>query len=188
MEGMIPDYSVVRFDFPARGNKAACSMTWSDGAPGVGKPIKSPDDWGWGKVPNSGSFWYADKGNAFLDQRSNNPRFSVKEQMVAFKESGGVAETYDRVKGGPHQEWVRAIKGDGPECGSNFDYAAPMSEVALLGVLAQRFGGRIEWDSKNMRITNRPELNVFVKEPARAGWDAGQDLWTLPNINSRGVT
>ncbi len=177
MEGMIPDHSVVRFDFPARGNKVACSMTWSDGAPSVGTPIKSPDDWGWGKVPNSGSFWYADKGNAFLDQRSNNPRFSVKEQMVAFKESGGVAETYDRVKGGPHQEWVRAIKGDGPECGSNFDYAAPMSEVALLGVLAQRFGGRIEWDSKNMRITNRPELNVFIKEPIRAGWEAGQDLW-----------
>jgi len=89
-----------------------------------------------------------------------------------------VAETYDRVKGGPHQEWVRAIKGDGPECGSNFNYAAPMSEVAVLGVLAQRFGGRIEWDSKNMRITNRPELNVFVKEPARAGWEAAQDLWT----------
>lgn len=178
LEGMIPDYSVVRFDFPARGNKDACSMTWYDGVNNGGTPIKSPDDWGWGKVPNSGSFWYADKGNAFLDNRSNNPRFSVKEQMVAFKESGGVAETYDRVKGGPHQEWVRAIKGDGPECGSNFDYATPMSEVALLGVLAQRFGGRIEWDSKNMRITNRPELNVFVKEPARAGWEAGQDLWT----------
>jgi hypothetical protein len=29
---------------------------------------------------------------------------------------------------------------------ANFHYAAPMSEVALLGVLAQRFGGRIEWD------------------------------------------
>ncbi|CAA6678572.1 MULTISPECIES: hypothetical protein [unclassified Lentimonas] len=53
-----------------------------------------------------------------------------------------------------------------------------MSEVALLGVLAQRFGGRIEWNSKNMRITNRPELNVFVKEPARAGWAACEDLWT----------
>jgi hypothetical protein len=51
-----------------------------------------------------------------------------------------------------------------------------MSEVALLGVLAQRFGGRIEWDAKNMRITNRPELNVFVKEPVRAGWEAGHDL------------
>jgi len=178
LEGMIPDYSIVRFDFPARGEKEACSMFWYDGERNGGTPIKSPDDWGWGKVPGSGSFWYGDKSNAFLDQRSNNPRFADKEQMRAFKESGGVAEKYPRVKGGPHQEWVRAIKGDGPECGSNFDYAAPMSEVALLGVLAQRFGGRIDWDSENMRITNRPELNVFVKEPVRVGWEAGQDLWT----------
>ena len=177
VEGMIPDYSVVRFDFPARGNKAACSMFWYDGALNGGTPIKSPNDWGWGKIPDKGSFWYSDKGNAFLDERSNNPRFTIKEQARAFKESGGVPETYARVKGGPHREWVRAIKGEGPECGSNFDYAAPMSEVALLGVLAQRFGGRIEWDSKNMRITNRPELNLFVKEPARAGWEAGEDLW-----------
>ena len=49
--------------FPARGDKAACSMTWSDGLrPGVGTPIQSPDDWGWGKVPQAGSFWYADQG------------------------------------------------------------------------------------------------------------------------------
>jgi len=177
MEGMIPDYSVVRFDFPARGNKAACSMTWYDGAENGGTPIQSPDDWGWGKVPGAGSFWYADKGNAFLDLRSNNPRYTVKEQMVAFKQGGGVTQKYARVQGGPHREWIRAIKGEGPECGSNFDYAAPMTEIALLGVLAQRFGGRIEWDSKNMRITNRPELNAFVKEPVRAGWEAGEDLW-----------
>jgi predicted dehydrogenase len=178
MEGMIPDYSVVRFDFPARGNKAACSMYWYDGKCNGGTAIKSPDDWGWGKVPDSGSFWFADKRNAYMDNRSNNPRYSIKEEMVEFKRSGGVAEKYPRIKGGPHKEWIRAIKGEGPECGSNFDYAAPMSEVALLGVLAQRFGGRIEWDSKKMQITNRPELNVFVKEPVRAGWEAGEDLWT----------
>ena len=52
-----------------------------------------------------------------------------------------------------------------------------MTEVALLGVLAQRFGGRIEWDSVK-GVTNRPELNAFVKEPVRAGWEAGEDLWT----------
>ena len=178
LEGMQPDYSIVRYDFPARGAKAACSMYWYDGKCNGGTPIKSPDDWGWGQVPESGSFWFADKRNAYLDQRSNNPRLSIKEEMIAFKESGGVSEKYARVKGGPFQEWVRAIKGEGPECGANFDYAAPMSEVALLGVLAQRFGGRIEWDAQNMRITNRPELNAFIKEPVRAGWAAGQDLWS----------
>ena len=110
LEGMIPDYSVVRFDFPARGNKQACSMTWYDGAENGGTPIQSQDDWGWGKLPGAGSFWYADKGNAFLDLRSNNPRYTVKEQMVAFKQGGGVAPQYARVQGGPHREWIRAIK------------------------------------------------------------------------------
>jgi hypothetical protein len=28
--------------------------------------------------------------------------------------------------------------------------------MILLGVLAQRFGGRIEYDAANMKITNRP--------------------------------
>ena len=89
-----------------------------------------------------------------------------------------IPEKYPRVKfRGPHQEWIHAIKGEGPEPGSNFSYSAPMSEVALLGVLAQRFGGKIEWDSKNMKITNRPELNEFVQEPVRKGWEAGRDLW-----------
>ncbi|MEN8791233.1 MAG: Gfo/Idh/MocA family oxidoreductase, partial [Lentimonas sp.] len=178
LPGMIPDYSVVRFDFPARGNKKACSMYWYDGARNGGTPIKASDDWGWGKAPDSGSHWFGDKANGFLDNRSNNPRFADKEKARAFKESGGVDQKYPRVgKGGPHKEWIKAIKG-GSECGSNFDYAAPMTEVALLGVLAQRFGGRIEWDTKNMKVTNRPELNEFIKEPARAGWEAGQDLWT----------
>jgi hypothetical protein len=177
LEGMIPDYSIVRFDFPARGNKAACSMYWYDGKMNGGTAIKSPDDWGYGKLPSSGSFWFGDQANAFLDERSNNPRFTDKERMRAFKESGGVSEKYARVKGGPHLEWIDTIKGNLSECGSNFDYAAPMTEVALLGVLAQRFGGRIEW-SQEQGITNRPELNAFIKEPVRAGWEAGQDLWT----------
>jgi hypothetical protein len=49
-------------------------------------------------------------------------------------------------------------------------------ETCLLGVLAERFGGRIEWDAENMRITNRPELNAFIKEPVRKGWEYGEDL------------
>ena len=45
----------------------------------------------------------------------------------------------------------------GPKPGSNFDYAAPLTEVVLLGNLAIRSGRRIEWDSANMKCTNVPE-------------------------------
>jgi len=76
-------------------------------------------------------------------------------------------------------EWIRAIKGEGPEPGSNFDYATRLTEVACLGVLAQRFGGRIEWDSQAMRVTNRPEINNFIREPATKGWEYGEDLWKV---------
>jgi hypothetical protein len=43
-------------------------------------------------------------------------------------------------------------------------------------VLAQRFNTRIEWDAQAGRITNRPELNSFVKEPVREGWSYGETL------------
>ena len=78
--------------------------------------------------------------------------------------------------GGPFREWLRAIKGEGPEPGSNFDYAAKLSEIILLGVLAKRFNTRIEWDAKASRVTNHPELNAFVKEPVREGWQYGEAL------------
>ena len=86
-------------------------------------------------------------------------------------------EKYPRVEGGPVREFVRAVKGEGPTPGSNFDYAAPMTEIMLLGIIAAHHGGKIEWDAKNMKITNRPELNVYLKEPVRKGWEYGEDLW-----------
>jgi predicted dehydrogenase len=179
LEGVIPGHSIVRFDFPARGNKAACSMYWYDGLRNGGQPMKAPEDWDWsGTAPKSGSLWFGDKANAHLNERSSNPRFAVKNQMRAYKESGGVEQKYARVEGGPFREWIRAVKGEGPEPGSNFDYAAPLSEICLLGALAQRVGGRIEWDAKNMQVTNRPELNAFVREPVRSGWEMGADLWS----------
>ena len=48
---------------------------------------------------------------------------------------------------GHYEEWVAACKG-GPRAVSNFDYAGPMTEIVLLGVLALRAPGRrLEWDS-----------------------------------------
>jgi len=98
--------------------------------------------------------------------------------MKAFKEQGYPDEKYPRVKGGPFVEWTRAIKAEGPEPGCNFEEASRFTEVMLLGALAARFGGRIEWEAKTMQITNRPELNQYLKDPVREGWSYGEDLWS----------
>jgi hypothetical protein len=86
-------------------------------------------------------------------------------------------ETIPRVKGGPFQEWLRAIKGEGPTPGSEFEYSARLTEMAQVGVLAQRTGHDIVWDDANMRVTNVKGLEKFVREPARKGWDYGREVW-----------
>jgi hypothetical protein len=74
------------------------------------------------------------------------------------------------------QEWIDAIKNDTLP-GSNFDYASSLVEMAQVGVLAQRFGGKIDYDAKNMKATGRPELDKYIKEPVRKGWAYGENLW-----------
>jgi hypothetical protein len=49
--------------------------------------------------------------------------------------------------------------------------------MASIGVMAQRFNTRIEYDANNMKITNHPEFDIYVKEPVRRGWEYGEDLW-----------
>jgi hypothetical protein len=71
---------------------------------------------------------------------------------------------------------VAAIKNDTLP-GSNFDYGADLTEMGLVGVLAQRFGGTIKYDEKNMKAVGRPELDAYIKEPVREGWSYGEDLW-----------
>ena len=86
-------------------------------------------------------------------------------------------QTIPRVEGGPVAEWIRAIKGTGPIPGANFEYSAPLSELAAVGILAQRFNTRFDYDAVNMKAIGHPELDQFIKEPVRKGWEYGEDLW-----------
>ena len=55
---------------------------------------------------------------------------------------------------------------------SSFDYASRLTEFILLGNLAQHAGAgkKVEWDGPNMKVTNLPELNRWVKREYREGW------------------
>jgi hypothetical protein len=75
-----------------------------------------------------------------------------------------------------YQEWIEACKGGKP-AGSNFDFAGPLAESVLLGNVALRVQLRQEltlyrllWDSANLRVTNLPEANPFLKREYRQGW------------------
>ncbi|WP_299547302.1 Gfo/Idh/MocA family oxidoreductase [Seonamhaeicola sp.] len=174
---MCPDGNRVRWEFKERGSKAPCVFYWYNGPGGKAFRPEKPEAWTWDeKLPGGGTLYYGDKTVGYTDVRSNNPRLANKEEMLAFEAKGFPTEKYPRVKGGPFAEWIRAIKGEGPEPGANFDFASPFTVMMLLGVLAAKVGGRIEWDPEK-GITNRPELNKYVSGPVpRKGWDYGRDL------------
>ncbi|MBI4906896.1 MAG: Gfo/Idh/MocA family oxidoreductase [Acidobacteria bacterium] len=67
-------------------------------------------------------------------------------------------------------DWVRACKGGEPSC-SNFSISGPYAEWMLLGVIAFRVPGKLQWDSKNLRFTNSVEANKYLKPVFRAGWE-----------------
>jgi len=158
----------VRYDFAQRGTKKPCTFYWHNG------PNPVPDIkelWGIKQdLPQNGTIYKGEKTIGTTNHRSDSPRLLDLEEMRELNKLK-IPEKYPRVEGGPVEEFVRAVKNEGPMPGSNFDYAAPMTEVMLLGIIAAQHGGKIEWDSKNMKITNRPELNAYLKEPVRKGWE-----------------
>jgi len=169
----IPDESMVKFQFNARGDKAAVELFWHEGG---SKPELRPE-WGVDKLPDSGMVMIGEKKTLITGGRPNNPRLMVSEEEWKEFLKNAPAKTIPRVgEEMPQQEWVDCIK-NGTLPGSNFDYAASLNEMVAVGVIAQRFATRVEYDGEKMQITNQPELNAYIKEPVREGWSYGEDLW-----------
>ena len=77
----------------------------------------------------------------------------------------------ERIPDKHEMNWVKACKGEA-KATSPFDYAAPLTEVMLLGIVALRAGqGRkIFYDAEKMEITNVPDANQYLTREYRAGW------------------
>ena len=178
LEGLIPAGSRIKYHFPAKAKRGPVVLNWFDG----------PQDWS--KVGRIDRFeadhaaylgracWMVGtKGLIGCDTHAGSSTILPVEATQGAGKRSRPPNPIPRVTGGPFREWMNAIKQTGPEPGSNFTYSAKLTEIILLGVLAQRFNTRIEWDAKAGRITNHPELNAFIKEPVRAGWEYGEGLW-----------
>jgi hypothetical protein len=48
--------------------------------------------------------------------------------------------------------------------------AAQMTELALLGTLAQKTGKVLEWDTQAMQVTNEKDVNQFLNPEYRKPW------------------
>jgi predicted dehydrogenase len=62
-----------------------------------------------------------------------------------------------------YTQFLDAIEGKDKTL-AGFDYAGPLAEALCLGVVACQFPGkRLKWNSREMRVTNRPEANSLLE-------------------------
>ncbi|MBM82186.1 MAG: oxidoreductase [Planctomycetaceae bacterium] len=158
-----PIAGVIYYEFPARGNMPPVKMTWYEGGLMPPTPAEIPVGQ---QLPKNGVLYVGSKGKMFHGSHGGMPQLLPGELI---DEAKTVKKTMARSPG-HHSEWLLACKGQGTAV-SNFGYSGPMTETVLLGVLAQRAPGqRLEWDGKNMKVLNAPELNQHVHKEYRKGW------------------
>jgi len=152
------------YDFPARGKMPPVKLTWYDG--GLLPP--KPEELGEEELnKGGGALLIGSKGKLLHDTYGENPRLLPKTLHDSF---GTPPQKLPRIPKEEHEtNWVNAAKGK-TEASCPFEYAAHLTEVMLLGVVALRTGKKIEYDSENMRITNIPRANDFLQRDYRTGW------------------
>lgn len=160
-----PRASIVRMEFPARGNRPPVHMTWYDGR--LMPPI--PPDFEPGrKLPASGAFLIGDNGVILHGSHgAGGMRIVPESKMKAYTPP---PKTLPRVNTTHEGDWIRACK-DGNPASSTFDYGGPLTEMALLGMIAIRVKDtRLEWDAENLRFTNNDQANELLHINYREGW------------------
>lgn len=164
-----PKWSIITFEFPALGDRAALKMVWYDGGQKV-----SPDVIG-GKAPSgSGAALVGTKATMYA-------KGDYAERGIEIIGDVTVPEVDFPKSPGHFEEWIRAIRG-GPQAMSNFpDYAGRLTETILLGNLAvwaaagagpgnEVQGQKVLWDAQNMKSTNVPGLETIIKPDYRQGY------------------
>jgi predicted dehydrogenase len=162
-----PMAMTAHYRFPARGAQPAVDLSWYDGGLMPPRPEVLPDDVAFNA--EGGVIFIGDKGILMHETYGRNPKLFPQSLMAA---AAAVPEKYPRIAESHPMNWVNACKGQGSAT-SPFEYAAPLTEVMLLGMVALRTGqGRkILYDGEAMKVTNVPEANQYLTREYRQGWE-----------------
>jgi predicted dehydrogenase len=159
-----PKGEIITYQFPAKGKRGPVTMYWYSGTERIPRPADlEPEQ----KTVDTGAVVLGDKGTITYGSHGANPvRIIPETKMEAYPKP---AKTIPRAKE-HHQDWLEAIR-TGGKAGSDFAYGGPLTELAMLGVVAIKLAGtRLEWDPVNVRFPNCAEANQYLNPPYRAGW------------------
>ena len=160
----LPLAQTVTYDFPERftpgiGYMPPVKVKWCDGGLLPPRPDKLEDG------RRVGTVFYGDKG---VMMGGNGVMPTLVPADADFK---GPEPWLERT-GNIFEDWISSIL-NGKKSSNDFSWAAKVTEIMLLtniAIMTQRFNKTLEYDAKNMKITNLPEANNFFHYEYRKGW------------------
>ena len=166
-EFIFPQATTIRFEFAARDAMPPVEVFWYDG---VNNRPPLPEALGPEATltEREGKFIYSKdlvfKGGTHGDTLRIIPEARMRE----------MAPSLPRLAGGFSDHavnFVRACQGR-EETRSPFHVAGPLTQVFLLGIVAQRLGGRLAFDTTRRQFIGNELANQVLRGPApRKGWE-----------------
>lgn len=178
---IFPQASTLAFKFPERNGMPALDLTWYDGVNNL-PPL--PNDFGEAVVdanippPTAGT----------IDTKKAPPGKVIYGEGLTFKggSHGSTLQIIPKSKAlemqsklpevpkspsNHFENFVLACRGE-EKCRSSFAVAGPLSQVMVLGVIAQRRNSKLIFDRATKQITNDKVANGWlVGPPPRKGWE-----------------
>jgi hypothetical protein len=151
-------------------------LWWHDGhqaAPPehLGKELLST----YGKVPTNGVLFVGEKGILYANAWGVGGVLKLQGEakcrgVLDHEAAKPIPHSLPRAKGQNHmQEWLDACKGLG-QTFQPLEIAAPIAEVAMIGMVALRVGQTIQWDDTAMKVPGLPEADRWIHLEQRKKW------------------
>lgn len=177
-----PQATTLDFKFPKRGKMPPLTISWYDGMEN-----EPPIPEGYGESELDPNIPAASTGQ--IQRTTLNPGKIIYSKELTFK-GGSHGSTLSIIPKDKAQDmqsklpfvpespsnhfanFAKACKGE-EKTRSPFEISAPLSQVFVLGTIAQRLNTKIEFDRKKKKIKNNEVANqLLVGAPPRKGWES----------------
>lgn len=161
-----PMATKVHYEFPRRGLMPPVDLHWYDGGLMPRRIEGLPDHVELER--EGGVIFVGERGLLMHETYGRNPQLFPDDLE---EEAEAVPRRYPRIEESHEMNWANACKGIG-EATCPFSYAAPLTEVMLLGLVALRAGQgfKIEYDADRMRVRNSRDATRLLTREYRDGW------------------
>jgi hypothetical protein len=165
-----PMASMVRFKYPANGDRPPVDLCWYDGGMRPPVPVELLNDNK--ELPEEGMMFVGNKGKILAGFQVEDPRIISGNKMDAPANANADKRNQVQQTSAALPLFVDACK-TGKQYPGNFREAEYITEAINLYAVALRTGKLLKYDATNLTITNVQDANKYLSREYRAGWDPG---------------